>query len=147
MPYGHNDPKKIAFKRLIDENVQAICVLVDQSEIARYSNPNLMEDYRNAGIDVLYHPTQDYGTWPVNTYGDVIAEIVKRVLDGQTVAVHCHYGIGRAGTILTGVLSELNQITVDDAAFSLAKLGIGSEAQGQRDVVQSWDRRRTTGNK
>jgi protein-tyrosine phosphatase len=93
---------------LLDGDLHALCgcgtsvlvVLLEEAEMARIGLGRLRERAASAGLEVLWFPIPD-GTAPSDLDATVrlVDRILERLASGQTVAVHCHGGIGRSGTI------------------------------------------------
>lgn len=94
--------------RLLDGDLGALCacgaavlvVLLEETEMSRIGLPRLIEAARCAGLEVLWFPIPD-GSVPSSLASTT--RLVRRILEhlaaGRTVAVHCHGGVGRSGTI------------------------------------------------
>ncbi|HQZ32860.1 MAG TPA: hypothetical protein PK020_00475 [Ilumatobacteraceae bacterium] len=68
-----------------------------------------------------------------------IAELVRRLDNGEHLLMHCAAGIGRAGTMAVCVLMELG-MSLPDALTHIAlhRPMAGPEVGAQRDLVDAW---------
>lgn len=79
--------------------VVRLVLLVDDDELARWGDPQIIELGRAAGVDVRRHPLTD-GAAPVSH--EAMVAILADVDDARSrgdVAVACMGGVGRSGTV------------------------------------------------
>ena len=79
--------------------VARVILLVEDAELARWSDPDIVERGRAAGLEVLRFPMPD-GAAPESVAG--LSRILEAVDDGRAVGqvvVACMGGVGRSGTV------------------------------------------------
>jgi len=86
-----------------------VCLLTDP-EFSRYRVPNLLEDYRSAGL-VVYHYAIEDGKIPTNLHSlaQLLNKIKKRMADGNRILIHCFGGMGRAVLIGCCLVMDLDE--------------------------------------
>jgi ADP-ribosyl-[dinitrogen reductase] hydrolase len=67
----------------------------------------------------IWHPVPDLHAPTLEAALELLAELRRRVGDGEGLLVHCGAGIGRAGTVAAGLLVVLGT-PVDDALRTVA---------------------------
>ena len=84
----------------------------------------------------LWHPVPDLHAPPLDEARLLLARLRDLVLAGETLLVHCGAGIGRAGTVATGLLMVLG-VDADEARATVAahRPSAGPEAGAQRDLL------------
>jgi len=81
------------------EGVVRLVLLVDDDELARWGDPQIIELGRAAGVDVRRHPLTD-GAAPASHEAMVaILSDVDEARSRGDVAVACMGGVGRSGTV------------------------------------------------
>jgi len=97
------------------KDITDVVCLLTEPEFSRYRVPNLLEDYRSAGL-VVYHYAIEDGKIPTNLYSlaQLLAKIKKRMADGNRILIHCFGGMGRAVLIGCCLVMDLD----DDVAPS-----------------------------
>lgn len=84
---------------LADAGVRFLLLLVDDDELARWGDPEIVARGREVGVEVLRRPLPD-GTAPrTSAEMDDILALVDRGRAGGDVAVACMGGVGRTGTV------------------------------------------------
>ncbi len=85
--------------------VRRLVLLIEDHELARWGDPQLVEIAERVGIEVLRRPMPDGG---VPDRPEAMDEIVERIDEergrGGGVAVACLGGVGRTGTVAACVL-------------------------------------------
>lgn len=86
-------------------------------------------------------PVPDFTAPSPDQIDTAIAEIDERVRAGQAVAIHCHAGLGRTGTICACYLVRTG-LSADGAMARVRGLRPGSiETAAQGDAVRAYARR------
>jgi protein-tyrosine phosphatase len=84
---------------LADAGVRALVLLVDDGELERWGNPDIVARAATAGVEVIRRPMAD-GSAPRTP--DEMDELLDRVREARgrgDVAVACMGGVGRTGTV------------------------------------------------
>lgn len=84
--------------------VRRLVLLVDDGELARWGDPDIVRRGSELGIEVLRHPMAD-GTAPESAAAmAAILEVLATARDEGDVAVACMGGVGRTGTVVACAL-------------------------------------------
>jgi protein-tyrosine phosphatase len=63
---------------------------------------------RQAGLDFLHFPISDRGVpQSVEGFSRLVDLLIRRLRDGQSVAIHCRIGLGRSAVVAACVLVKL----------------------------------------
>ncbi len=84
---------------LVEAGVRRLELLVEDAELARWGDPEIVAAAAAAGVEILRHPMPD-GSPPASVY-EMLA-ILSEIRDGRAngdVAVACMGGVGRSGTV------------------------------------------------
>jgi hypothetical protein len=84
----------------------------------------------------IWFPIHDLHAPPFDAYLPLLDDLVRRLVGGATMIVHCGAGIGRAGTTAVAVLVELG-VPLDDALATVRRHrpAAGPEVGPQLDLV------------
>ena len=90
---------QIDLHRLAQAGVRLLVLLVEDSELTRWGDPDLIEHARAAGVETLRLPIPD-GHPPASAedVDRVLADVAARRADGDVV-IACMGGVGRSGTL------------------------------------------------
>ena len=112
------------YRRDLDEDFAALRIagvgrlilLVEDAELRRWGDPEIVARGRAGGVEVLRFPTPD-GRPPASV--DEIRSILAAVHDGRrtgSVAVACMGGVGRSGTVAACALVDAGMTAPDAIA-------------------------------
>lgn len=91
---------------LLAAGVRRLELLVEDAELRRWGDPEIVARAAAAGVEVLRHPMPDGGP-PASV--DEMAGILAEIRDGRgggDVAIACMGGVGRSGTVAACALVE-----------------------------------------
>jgi atypical dual specificity phosphatase len=94
---------------------------------------------RACGLRGRHFPIPDMGVPPVRLAANLCREIERALQEGDAVAVHCHAGLGRTGTMLAAMLVWLGEAGPEDAVARVRALGRGYvQTRGQELFVRQF---------
>lgn len=79
--------------------VRALLLLVEDHELARWGEPDIVDRGHTAGIAIVRHPIPDGSAPPSDDAMDAILDRLDLARDQGDAAVACMGGVGRAGTV------------------------------------------------
>lgn len=91
---------------LLDAGVRRLELLVEDAELRRWGDPDVVERAAATGVEVLRHPIPD-GSPPASV-ADLV-QILAEIREGRgngDVAIACMGGVGRSGTVAACALVE-----------------------------------------
>ena len=126
--------------------IRLLILLVEDEELARWSDTELVERAAGFGLEVDRHPMPD-GAPPVSTAE--MDEILRSVVEGRDsadVAVACMGGVGRTGTVAACALVAAGW-EADAAIARVRELRhpMAVETEAQERFVQTYWRERGSG--
>lgn len=106
--------------------VKTITVLLPEGELKEANHGrNLMELYREAGLEILHFPLENFAVPKVMELFDRFVKEILRRLSNQPLLIHCLTGCGRTGMVASGVLVSLG-FAVPDAIEQVNKARPGT---------------------
>ena len=87
-----------------------IVTLLTESEFEILGVPDFEMRVRETGIRWYHFPIEDGGvpkTYELDHFRQIINYIVKEILNGEKVFIHCRGGIGRSGTVVCQSLKQI----------------------------------------
>ncbi len=141
MPYSPIfDPTQVVMSGYQKVGVQIVVVLASWQEIRDLTDRDLLAEYREAGMEVIYAPAPDFGIPNEAVLRDALDAALRAAQAGKTVAAHCHAGIGRTG-IFAACLAKI--VFGFDAleAFDWVRKAIPGavETQQQLQFIEDFD--------
>jgi protein-tyrosine phosphatase len=121
--------------------VRALLLLVEDHELARWGDPDIVDRGRTAGIAIVRHPIPDGSAPPSTDAMDAILDRVDLARDDGDAAVACMGGVGRAGTVAACALVAAGST----AARAIARVRAvrhptAVETAGQVAFVEGYER-------
>jgi len=62
---------------------------------------------RPSGVTFLWYPVQDFSVASTEELGRLVADVVRRVREGEVVLIHCRGGFGRTGMVAVSTVAVL----------------------------------------
>jgi protein-tyrosine phosphatase len=121
--YG-NDRVNEWMEFMQNQNIQRICCLLPESQLARYSN--LLETYRQTfGLDrICWAPIEDFHfAAPEVLISKILPFLAVANQNHEKIVVHCSGGIGRTGHILAAWLVAGRGLAYKDAIAAVKQTG------------------------
>jgi len=92
----------------------------------------------NRGTRAVWFPIPDLHAPPMHTVLPLLEDLRERLVDGESVVMHCGAGIGRAGTLAACLLVSLGLGSDEALAVVAANRPMaGPEAGSQRELVDA----------
>jgi len=108
MPYSRMfDPNSIVFDQYLKAGIDWVIVLNLSEELLYHSGHDLLNEYEQAGMQVLHLPVPDFSAPAAGAWNAELAQAAQLLREGQNLAVHCHAGIGRTGGFVTCLAQDL----------------------------------------
>ncbi len=79
--------------------ITSVVTLLSNAEFAEYGVPNLLDEYRAAGLEVMHRAVKDQGVPTPEQAEQVLEFLGKKAAAGKKVLIHCVGGLGRTGLI------------------------------------------------
>jgi protein-tyrosine phosphatase len=137
MPFSAYDPDGRALDEFRTRQVTVVVVLAEADECDRIAGHDLRRVYADAGLEIVDFPIKDFGVATEDELRRVVERVLARLRGGRNVAVHCHAGKGRAGTIAACVVREVLGLPGDDAIAWVRRHVPGAvETSAQFDVIR-----------
>lgn len=129
------------FASLLAAGVRRLVLLVEDAELRRWGDPEIVARAAVAGVEVLRHPIPD-GRPPASV--DEMRAILAVIREGRrsgNVAVACMGGVGRSGTVAACALVEAGMTPGQAiAAVRSARHPTAVETADQERFVRSFAR-------
>ncbi|WP_020611910.1 protein-tyrosine phosphatase family protein [Sediminispirochaeta bajacaliforniensis] len=95
--------------------IETFVVLLPEMELQTANHGcNLLYQYRNRGLSVVYFPIENFGVPDAIDKFDELLKTIAERLEKAPVLVHCLSGCGRTGMVASGFLIRLGS-NVEDA--------------------------------
>lgn len=99
MPFSEYDPERLAFSEIKSQNVHTIVLLTESFEYFQQTGEDLKAFYEEEGFEVLHLPIADFGVPNREELDKLLEQILDRLLNRKSVAIHCLAGLGRTGLV------------------------------------------------
>jgi len=97
------------------DGVRRVLCLVSPDEFHRYGVPTLLQEYEQAGFQVLHEPVVDGGVPNQDQLQRICDWLSEAAGLGQKTAIHCVGGLGRSGLIAASWLRLVHGLSTADA--------------------------------
>jgi protein-tyrosine phosphatase/nicotinamidase-related amidase len=102
--------------------IAAIVVLISNAEFETYGVPDLLEQYRQAGFEILHIPILDQGVPTTEQVTSLIGFMQNQVAQNRRTVLHCVGGLGRTGVAAALYLKQQNAMTGTEAIARVRKV-------------------------
>lgn len=109
------DPRGQILPAFARHGVDTIVVLNETEELYRLTGQDLLAHYRQLGYAVIHAPAPDFGVFQPEVLQAALEGTLAAARAGQTVAIHCHAGIGRTGILTASLASVVFKLAAEDA--------------------------------
>ncbi len=99
MPFSEYDPEHLAFSEIKAQHVHTIVLLTESFEYLQQTGEDLKTFYEEEGFEVLHLPIVDFGVPNREDLDKLLEQILERILNRKSVAMHCLAGLGRTGLV------------------------------------------------
>jgi len=99
MPFSRFDWRQNAWDEFQVHGVNLVVMLVDDEEAERHAGRDLRALYEKGGMQVIQFPIDDFEAPQAADVKPIVEQVLEAANEGVNVAVHCHAGVGRTGTM------------------------------------------------
>ena len=136
MPFARFDYDNTIFDQYLEAGINCVVMLIEEDEDKLLAERDLKSLYAQNGIDVIHYSIVDFGT-PEDSQEleDHLQLVLKRVNQGEHIAVHCFAGQGRTGMFLALLARKILKIDGDEAISFLRQHFQAVETEAQQQLV------------
>ena len=140
MPFGPFSQGQ-TWDQIQARDIELIYVLLEKQEYLVYSGRDLPVFYRSAGLEVVHESVPDFGI-PENqeSWNTALQGTAAALAEGRNVLVHCLAGLGRTGTFLACLATDLTDRNAFEAVQWIRELIPGAvQTDEQAFFVQQYE--------
>ena len=138
MPFSSYDPGGVLVEEYKRKNISLVVMLTSDQEARGYTGHDLRSMYNSEGFEVLHLPILDFSVPGLAELDGAVAKVQDHACQGESVAVHCHAGIGRSGMFLACLAKRSMDYSSDQAVGWVRQFIPGAiEVSEQEQLVRS----------
>ncbi len=109
------DPAGLVLPAYARAGVDTVVMLNEPDELVRWVGKDFIENYHQRGYQVIHVPIPDFQVPPLEEFQFALESTLNAAYQGRTVAIHCHAGVGRTGTLAAGLAKVIFGISGAEA--------------------------------
>jgi protein-tyrosine phosphatase len=138
MPFSSYDPGGVLVDEYKRKNIMLVVMLTSDQEAKNFTGHDLRSIYNSEGFEVLYLPILDFSVPELAELDEAVTEVLDHAYQGDSVAIHCHAGIGRTGMFLACLAKRGMDYSSDQAVSWVREFIPGAiEVSEQEQLVRS----------
>lgn len=133
----------LVIEKLLSEKIHTVVSLLTEQEMRLLRLDQEENSLRKKNIQFIHYPIDDFGL-PASaiSFKNIIDVLMKLLLEGKNIVIHCHGGIGRSG-LVAGALLICNGYSLEAALdLMFKKRGVEMpETDEQVGWLENWHTR------
>ena len=93
------DPDGLVLSAYEKAGVNTVVMLNEADELNRWVGKGFIKNYNQRGYRVIHVPIPDFQVPSLEEFQIALEGTLAAAREGRTVAIHCHAGVGRTGTL------------------------------------------------
>ena len=115
MPSGAYDKGSALLKIYQRHRIDHVFPLVTDKELDIKARTKLLREYEKRAIGYSRYIIGDYQAPSMDVLQALVEEAVRRLADGERIAVHCHAGVGRTSLAVACIAIAVNGMNPEEA--------------------------------